>query len=491
MQRLVLLVLALATPSLALESPQELLALKLKTQMLTQSVGTMTGEGVAWHASWRAGDFVAGAQQTGDTAYLDAAVTYLDSLIGRLHTSPDGYRGWVGPYIYDSDVIGDVHIGDAILVNHMLQFALYVRDLPDEPRARFASKAQAYRELGEHIIEKWDVRGTWYESGHTGGYVSWDHYLTADSLGAFQRRSEVRNSGLSLPFNKQQSMALVHLRLHQLGGSDEHRQRAQLIFQTTRSRLSAFGDTFTWNYWEPLTPDDVASVDPPRLRHWVATHPYRDYQAGEVSEFVEAWESGLVFTDADIKRLVQTNLAMWNGDTQDPEWTNSDHRVNRAAVADWSPSDPSAHGYPRSAGRLWHALTRFDATLAALGGTTASNTTFTRTEGAVVEPFGGPLPQVTYLNLGCALPPAVERGESTYLVSKSRAPGQLRIDLTDAHGTVVDVLFRGDVPGGIDGIEGVTIRPWQAMVPPGRYRVRWTIDVGEHTEHRDYPLVVR
>ena len=40
-----------------MESPAELLDLKMKTQLLTETQGTMTGEGVCWHASWRAGDF--------------------------------------------------------------------------------------------------------------------------------------------------------------------------------------------------------------------------------------------------------------------------------------------------------------------------------------------------------------------------------------------------------------------------------------------------
>jgi hypothetical protein len=35
---------------------------------------------------------------------------------------------------------------------------------------------------------------------------------------------------LSLPFNKQQSMAIMHLRLHRLTGNAEHLRKAQLIF---------------------------------------------------------------------------------------------------------------------------------------------------------------------------------------------------------------------------------------------------------------------
>lgn len=486
-----ILVLGLAAaPAAAIESPGELLALKLNNPMFTESQGTMTGEGVAWHASWRAADFVSFARQTGETAYLDAAVTYFDSLRGRMHTSPDGWKGWVGPYIYDTSVIGDVHIGDAILINHMLAFALYLDELPAAEAESYRQKAAEYVDLARHIADKWDARGTWYESGHTGGYVSWDHYLTPDGMDAFLRREGVRNSGLSLPFNKQQSMAILHLRLHRLTGNDEDRRRARLIFQTTKSRLSAFGDTYTWNYWEPFTPDDVVSVEPPKLAHWVATHPFRNYQAGEVDEFVEAYERGLVFTRSDMEALVRTNRAMWNGDVDEPQWTNSDLRANRAAVPGWTPLDPAAHGYPQSAGTLWRALVPFDPTLATLAGAQATNPEYERDPGVEVQVMHAPPPQVVYLNLGCVLPPVVSLGESAYLVSKARADGHLRILLVDADGGE-QVLFEGDVAGGLDGVEGLTVRHWTADAAPGDYRVRWEFRVGEHRESRAYPLTVK
>ena len=109
-----------------------------------------------------AGAFLQGARETGDLAYLDAAQRYFDALIDRLHTSPDGHRGWVGPYIYDESVIGDVHIGDAILVNHMLEFALFARaELAAELQAPYADAAQVYIDLAEHLSAKWIDRGTW------------------------------------------------------------------------------------------------------------------------------------------------------------------------------------------------------------------------------------------------------------------------------------------------------------------------------------------
>ena len=182
---------------------------------------------------------------------------------------------------------------------------------------------------------------------------------------------------------------------------------------------------------------------------------------------------------------------MWNGDFDAPQWVNSDRQANVAAVPGWAPSDPAAHGYPRAAGVLWHALTPFDDTLARLAGTVADNTKYARRTGVVAEPFDWPVPEVMYLNLGCVLPPAVVAGASTYLVCKARAAGDLRIVLTDDSGhTELATIFTGPSPGGIDGIEGLTIQQWTANVEPGHYRVRWELSVGGHREHRDYRVTV-
>ena len=254
--------------------------------------------------------------------------------------------------------------------------------------------------------------------------------------------------------------------------------------------MSHFEDVFIWNYWEPLYPGDVVRDQPLRLAHWVATHPYRDYQAGEVSEFVEAYHSGLVFTKADIERLVRSNQRMWQA--EDEEWRNSDFLVNRAAVPEWEPSDPAQHGYPRSTGTLWASLTEFDQTLAALGDGDAGNPNLVRQHAEAVAEFDWPVPSVRYLNLGCVLSSSVVAGELAHLVSKARASGHLRIVLTDVAGTdEIGTLFAGDVAGGIDGIEGLTIRERTADVAPGSYRIRWIYRARADQEHQDYLITVR
>lgn len=170
-----------------------LLRSSVKSKLLTETSGTMTGEGVAWHAAWRSTDFVRFARQSGDLAYIEAATAYFDALIGKLHTSPDAWRGWVGPFIYDASVIADVPVADAILINPMLELVESVRsELPDDQGQRFSEATERYIELAEHICAKWIARDTWWESGHAGGYITWDRFLTPDDLEHFQVRDDVR-----------------------------------------------------------------------------------------------------------------------------------------------------------------------------------------------------------------------------------------------------------------------------------------------------------
>jgi len=128
-------------------------------------------------------------------------------------------------------------------------------------------------------------------------------------------------------------------------------------------------------------------------------------------------------------------------------------------------------------------LTSFDETLARLAGPDgrANNTDYGRRPGVTVVPFDCPESNVKHLNLGCVLPTAVPAGSKAYLVCKARAPGDLRVVLTDGSGhTELATLFSGPAPGGIDGIEGLTIRQWTADVKPGHHRVRWEFSVPDH-----------
>jgi hypothetical protein len=67
---------------------------------------------------------------------------------------------------------------------------------------------------------------------------------------------------------------------------------------------------------------------------------------------------GVIFTDADIKRLIKTNLEfMWNGDKSNPEWSNSNSKLPGYT------KPPPSEAYLTTADTCWGALSQFDSTI--------------------------------------------------------------------------------------------------------------------------------
>lgn len=452
--------------------------------------GQVTGEDFCWHAAYAADDFVRAYQAYGDTAWLDQGQRYFDWLVSLMATGPDGYRGWIGPYVYDPKVWCDVHVGDAILVSPMLHFAEVV--LADPLLAqRYGERARAYIQLARRdLMEKWDARGTWRVDGEGGAYVSWDHYLEPGRLEAWQRLGADK-SGLSLPYNKQMDMGVIALRLYRLTGEEPFGERARQIFWQFKSRLQYFDDHYVWNYWEPQGLWDLDEAG--KVRHWVNVHPHRNYQAREVAFIAEAYHTGVVFDRTDLERILRTNLGvMWNGNAAEPQWRNADGR------GPWQP------GPEDGAGTLWTALGDFSQTVrdlealqlreGGLGQAYHQQVVLRQPPGfarryATAQPSlpTFPLSECRELVLAAALPRVVRAGAPAALICKARVAGDLEVGLYTVEGQLKKVLFRGRVEGGLDGLEGFSLVRWDGTDPEGgeryagRYRVRWTLG-GQYRE---------
>jgi hypothetical protein len=472
--------MALASSAFGRTSAEKLLRKKLKTGLL-QVEGTLTGEGRCWHAAYQIGGFLAGYRSTGDAAYLDGAVTYFDALIAKMHTSPDGYKGWVGPYIYDKEYIADVHVGDAILINPMLDFAEAVlKGREGTVKEQYGAKAKEYVELAKkHLIEKYDRRGTWREDGPFGAYVSWDRFMTGDNLTEW-RKLPVKKTNHSLPFNKQNDMAVACLKIYRVSGERRYRRKAQKIFNFLKSRLCLFEDHYVWNYWEPFGPWDVDASGPNRLVHWVNVHPNRaSYQNREVAQIVGAYHTGVTFTEEDIRRIVRTNLRMWNGNEANPAWAISNYAVQKAALGRSKKRSKAAC--------LWRSLADFDPTIRKLAGRDGRPPGFGRRHADLpVTEFKVPFASSKYFTMVAVMPSVVRKGRRSYLVSKSRVPGDVEIALHSEHGArkVADIRKR-ETAGGTDGRAGLLIFKWDGGgARPGAYRVRWTLK----GEYREFPV---
>ena len=121
-----------------------------------------------------------------------------------------------------------------------------------------------------------------------------------------------------------------------------------------KSRMQKYKDELHWNYWEPGGQWDLGTGK--RAIHWVGVHPERNYQSGEVVNILKAYNGGIVFTEEDIRSIVNTNLkAMWNGDTSKPLFANSNADLKGALT-------PAAYA-GRHAGELWTPLAQVDGTV--------------------------------------------------------------------------------------------------------------------------------
>ena len=234
-------------------------------------------------------------------------------------TDPDGYKGWIGVYGYDDNYWQDALVGDAILIEGILDFSVLVLE-DNALKSKYGEKAQSYVEIAKRdFVEKWDKRGCWIDDDPYGGYIEFGKFLNKDNLKEWIQAPEESRIGISHPFNKQFDAARVCLRLYRITGDKFYRDRAEKIYFTAKSHFQYFDNHYCWNYYEPLYPGDV-DLEKKDTRHGVWVHPWRSgYTAREVEDIAEAYHYGIVFDEQDIKRIINTNLnVMWNKDKVNP-----------------------------------------------------------------------------------------------------------------------------------------------------------------------------
>jgi hypothetical protein len=463
--------------------------------------GNYTGDGWTWHACWPMEHFLDAYEATRDPAWLDSAVAYFDHLIELRMAGPDGQPGWLGPAYRMPGRLGEHPIGDAIMIGPMVRFAAMV--LADEPEraARFGDAARRYVALAEtQMFGKWRERGIWREDGDYGAFLSWPWTYTEEESDRW-REPPAGHEATTLPINMQVHWGVSAARLHRITGAAAWRDMARRIFNFAKSRLNLYDDHYSWNYWEPFGPWDVRPDTARGFASWIDTHPYRDYQAGEVAAFVVAYHHGITFDETDMRRFLRTNLhVMWNGDLDDMRWNNSNAGVQIAALGEIRRGTPQADG--RFAGTLWTALVPFDATARRIRerlltpGSIAHvhyREAVARREPGVerrhpdlpAEALDFPFSPCSTLTMVAVIPSAIERGEAGWVVAQGRRAGALAVELRSADGgSRVAAL----ADASLDRPPFIHHLRWMPDgIEPGRYRVRWTLDGA----YRDYPVEVR
>lgn len=327
--------------------------------------------------------------------------------------------------------------------------------------------------------KKWDRRGTWREDGPFGAYVSWTKYMEPGKLDEFRERKEISASGLSLPFNKQNDMALVALKLYRITRDKAYLDKATRIFAFMKSRFHYFDNHYVWNYWEPFGPWDV-DLRKRDTRHWVGVHPYRNYQEGEVHQIVEAYHTGVVFTRTDIERILNTNLeVMWNKDRENPAFANSDDTYPEEGRSARRWKATNTYAKDGHAGCLWPALADFSQTVRDLSTKRLASRppSFDRKyTDSPVSIFDFPFTESRELNLAAALPSVFKAGEKTILIGRSVVPGEIEVALYSADGKTKQKVLGHSA-----------LMEWDGAALKGNYLIRWTFAQG----YREFPIAIQ
>ena len=266
------------------------------------------------------------------------------------------------------------------------------------------------------------------------------------------------------------------LRLYRVTGNPEYRQRVLKVFGRAKQMMRYLPDEdrVVWNFWMPIGPHDMAGRAP---QSWVGVHPSRaGYQAGEVSHFVEVYDSGLVFDETDLRRIIRTN-----------HWMNEG--------GSWRSADGSSE-----AGTLWGGLARFDEKIRQqyLAGNAGERGQIARdhlafemkvapgfkrryvTDESKVEVVNVPMQPGRYLTMTQIIPDLYEtaNGEPLKLACQTRKAGSLKIELlsqdgTEVLGTLADITVAGGSEYNAPFWDGTN--PKTGKKDLGQYTVRWTL----------------
>ncbi|HEX8038011.1 MAG TPA: hypothetical protein VF490_02620 [Chryseosolibacter sp.] len=488
-------------------TPRELAASMIHKPAFVENA---KGENFCWHARVGMEQFVDNYKLTKNTEWLDAGIQYFDFLVSTMDTDPDGYRGWIGPYGYDTKYWQDSHVGDAILLTDMLDFSALVLEDPQLAK-KYGAKAKEYTQIAARdFVEKYDQRKTWIEDGPYGSYIGFSKFLKPGELTQWVYDPDVSRAGISHPFNKQMDCAQVCLRLYRITGKKFYRDRAEKIYFTAKSHFQYHAGHYHWNYFEPLTPGDI-DLEKKETRHWVSVHPFRSgYQAGEVAKIAEAYHYGIVFNEEDMKRIVRTNLeVMWNGDALHPEFINSNHlgpKDDTTGLAAFKRAYDHSN-FSKNTGELWTGLLDFDQRIRDLYELRFQNDKNSEryvkyNETVLASPPGFRrkyasgevrVPTMSFsdskeLYLATVLPYEVRKGQRAILVCKSNTPGELKVDLYSKAGKKLENLFTENIDS-----NRTIVQTWDGKTPGnrkgyrGEYVIRWSVGTG----YREYPVLLR
>jgi hypothetical protein len=279
------------------------------------------GEDIGWLMAPFMDGFYYGYMATQDTKWVDMEFDWAEAWIERAVTEPDDYPGWPAKGAAGTEVdrlqavTADSLLGEAMAMRPLV---LMSGKLLEDPalKARYGAQAEKHLRLSERLFEKWDKRNAWRET-KDGGMITVVHAFGLTPDGAkwtaeYDKRTEP-DGGFSHPNNKANHVARWLLAMHDVTRKPLYEERAEKRFRLMKSRMKPKDDgTYEiWDYWRPAGPWDYKADGSPK--HWIGVHPNGGYYSVDTTGIVDAYEHGIVFTKADIDRLVKTAIATGRG----------------------------------------------------------------------------------------------------------------------------------------------------------------------------------
>ena len=281
------------------------------------------GEDIAWLMTPVMNGYYYGYMATQDTKYVDQLVDWTDSLIKRAVKEPDGFLGWPSKGAAGTEVDNlNSYDADSMLSDAMVfrPIVLMAGEMMKNPalKEKYGARGESYLKFTEQLYAKWIERGGWRETAD-GGMISMELPGGLDPTRQKWIDFDTRNApghGFSHPDNKANEVALWMLAMLDVTGKPEYKEHAEKWFKVQKSRMKPLGNgTYEiWNYWQPAGPWDHKADG--STKHWVGVHPNGGYYGADASGIVAAYEHGLVFTHADIDRLIATAKTSWAGGDQ-------------------------------------------------------------------------------------------------------------------------------------------------------------------------------
>jgi len=288
--------------------------------------GSIEGNHLAWNVSHILNAYVLMYEATGDAKYLDALPSYADRIFYNRADRwgiPDELRGrvvkgWTSRRYQTGDKTFCWMGHAAATVLPIVRWSYYVKKDP-QLAAKYGEKADAYvRQAAETILDfdtDWR-QGPGADEGHYLGLYDEKYASSPHKPGGIQDEP--------LPYNYHSLAGRLFVWLYLATGDERFERRAAMIARFEKNRMRVEGDTYAWAY--------------AAYRHDKA---YEDtgHASLTMSFPLEAFKAGIVFDEADVRRIVNRFLA-WcpEGLEKMPTYmdgsgdTGKDHNMTRWAI---------------------------------------------------------------------------------------------------------------------------------------------------------------